>query len=176
MSLFDLLVAQALLEGMARGGTRGTPPPKNFYVLQQNTRSWQGLQEICKKGNNVIAVEVTNGELESCRRMQQVFLNLAREHDELGFFRAEIEQPGFTFPEVTRARVCVCVCLCVPIGTTNVDFFASTLNSCVRTWAASNTRLLSYSLSSGTEGSRMRSLSEKMKSSQASGPGKLTPL
>eukprot|EP00731_Ephydatia_muelleri_P030669 Em0022g183a len=100
MSLFDLLVAQALLEGMARGTARDTPPPKNFFVLQPNPRSWQGLKEICKKGNNVIAVEVTNGDQESSRRMQQVFLNLAREHDELGFFRAPIEQPGFTFVEL----------------------------------------------------------------------------
>lgn len=105
MSLFDLLVAQALLEGMNRGGaSRSVPPPKNFYVLQQNTRSWQGLKEICKEGSNVIAVEVTNDQSESSKRMQQVFLNLAREHGELGFFRASIEQPGFTFPEVTITR------------------------------------------------------------------------
>lgn len=47
----------------------------------------------------MIAVEVTNGDQESSRRMQQVFLNLAREHDELGFFRAPIES-GFTFVEL----------------------------------------------------------------------------
>lgn len=112
MSLFDLLVAQALLERMARGAARdSTPQPKNFYVLQTNTRSWQGLKEICKKDNNVIAVEVTNGDQESSRRMQQVFLNLAREHDELGFFRAPIES-GFTFVEVTWISVFVGVCLC----------------------------------------------------------------
>ena len=92
MSLFDLLLAKALVEGLARADM-----PENFKVLRPNAASWRGLKEVCKKGNNVIAVEVTK---EGNRRTQQAFLKLAREHDELTFFRAELDESGYTYPEV----------------------------------------------------------------------------
>eukprot|EP00731_Ephydatia_muelleri_P017200 Em0010g298a len=92
MSLLDLLLAKALVEGLARANM-----PDNFKVLRPNSASWRGLKEVCKNGNNVIAVEVTKDEN---RRTQQAFVKLAREHGELTFFRAEIDESGYTFPEL----------------------------------------------------------------------------
>ena len=95
MSLLDLLLAKALVEGLARSNV-----PDNFKVLRPISASWRGLKEICKNGNKVIAVEVTK---EGNRRTQQAFLKLAREHDELTFIQAEIDESGYTFPEVMRS-------------------------------------------------------------------------
>ena len=101
MSVFDLLQAKALVEGLARANV-----PDNFKVLRPNSASWRGLKEMCIKGNNVIAVEVTK---EGNRRTQQAFVKLAREHDELTFFQAEIDEFSYTFPEVTRYTVFQCL-------------------------------------------------------------------
>ena len=96
MSLLDLLLAKALVESLARAANL----PENFKVLRPTPASWRGLKEMCKQGNNVIAVEITKSESPACQRTQQVFVKLAREHDELTFIRAEIDQSGYTFPEV----------------------------------------------------------------------------
>ena len=96
MSLLDLLLAKALVDTLARAANM----PENFKQLRPIPASWRGLRDICKEGNNVIAVEVTRSDNQACRRAQQTFLQLARKHDELTFIRAEIDESNYTFPEV----------------------------------------------------------------------------
>lgn len=99
MSVFDLLLAQAVMEGLAREAAR-EKLPENVFVLQRNSGSWQAVKGLCEKDNHVIAVEVTEDTSPNCLRMQKVFVNLAREFGGIGFFRASIED-GFTFAEVS---------------------------------------------------------------------------
>ena len=100
MSLLDLLLAKALVDTLAQSADT----PENFKKLRPIPASWRGLKETCKEGNNVIAVEVTRSGNQACRRIQQIFIQLAKKHDELTFFRAEIDESNYTFPEV-----CVCI-------------------------------------------------------------------
>ena len=97
MSLLDLLLAKALVDSLAQAADT----PENFKELRPIPASWRGLKETCKRGNNVIAVDVTRSDNQACRRTQQIFLQLAKKHDELTFFRAEIDEFNYTFPEVS---------------------------------------------------------------------------
>ena len=98
MSVFDLLLTQAIMEGLAREAAR-EKLPENVFVLQRSPLSWKAVKELCEKDNHVVAVEITEDKNPNCLRMQKVFVNIAREFGGIGFFRASIED-GFTFPEV----------------------------------------------------------------------------
>ena len=103
ISFLDLLFAEALASGMAREArTRERPPPDNFFVLPRDPRAWGQIQVACKKENMVIGVDVTG---DGCERMQQLFVELAREHDGMPFLRVKIGGGlgGGTYDEVSVA-------------------------------------------------------------------------
>ena len=106
ISFLDLLFAEALTSGLAREARRQErPPPDNFFLLPRDPQAWRQIQVACKKENMVIAIEITDNSSEICRRMQGLFMDLAREHDGMPFFRASMG-PICTYDEV-GARVVV---------------------------------------------------------------------
>lgn len=105
ISLMDLLFADALASGLARGAVlqERRPPPENFFVLPRDPRAWQQLREVCRKENLVIAVEVAEKGHEPSERVHMRFVDLAREFDGVPFLRLEIGVGiGGTYDEVAR--------------------------------------------------------------------------
>lgn len=103
ISFLDLLFAEALAAGMARGArSRDRPPPDNFFLLPRDPRAWRQIQAASKKENMVIGVEVTDNVNENCQRMQKVFVELAREFEGMPFLRVQITGGlgGTTYDEV----------------------------------------------------------------------------
>ena len=98
----QLLVARSICEGLPH--TKHLP--KNFFILQNN--SWSDLKQLSFQGNDVAAFEVTNDTEENCKRM---FLNLAREHEGLMFYRIVFDRPEAVPTEVRRRMVVSCVLL-----------------------------------------------------------------
>ena len=92
ISLMDLLFADALASGLARGAVlqERRPPPDNFYVLPRDPRAWQQLRGVCRKENLVIVVEVTQGGQEASKRVHLRFVDLAREFDGVPFLQLDI--------------------------------------------------------------------------------------
>jgi len=117
ISFLDLMLAEALASGLAREARRAErPPPDNFYLLPRDPNAWRQIQTACKKENMVIAVEITDNINENCRRVQSLFVDMAREFDSIPFLRAQIGL-GNTFDEVSVAigfvdLFCVCHELC----------------------------------------------------------------
>jgi len=111
------MLAEALASGLAREARRAErPPPDNFYLLPRDPNAWRQIQTACKKENMVIAVEITDNINENCRRVQSLFVDMAREFDSIPFLRAQIGL-GNTFDEVSVAigfvdLFCVCHELC----------------------------------------------------------------
>ena len=102
ISFLDLLFAEALTSGLAREVRRQErPPPDNFFLLPRDPQAWRQIQVACKKENMLIAIEITDNTSDNCRRMQGLFMDLAREHDGMPFFRALIGLGG-TYEEVYR--------------------------------------------------------------------------
>lgn len=99
LTFLDLLFAEALVSGLARERRAERPPPDNFFVLSNEPRAWREIQIACKKENMVIAVEITDNRNENCRRVQSLFIDLAREFDGAPFLRATISL-GNSFEEV----------------------------------------------------------------------------
>ena len=100
ISFLDLMFAEALASGLAREARRAErPPPDNFYLLPRDPNAWRQIQTACKKENMVIAVEITDDRNENCRRVQSLFVEMAREFDNIPFLRAKIAL-GSTFDEV----------------------------------------------------------------------------
>ena len=100
VTFLDLLFAEALASGLAREARRDhRPPPDNFFLLPSDPDAWRLLHVACKKENMVIGVEFTDAVSENCRRMQPLFMDLAREHDGMPFFRVQIGRGG-TYDEV----------------------------------------------------------------------------
>lgn len=101
ISFLDLMFAEALASGLAREARRAErPPPDNFYLLPRDPNAWRQIQTACKKENMVIAVEITDDRNENCRRVQSLFVEMAREFDNIPFLRAKIAL-GSTFDEVS---------------------------------------------------------------------------
>ena len=109
ISFLDLMFAEALASGLAREAqARRTerPPPDNFYLLPRDPNAWKQIQTACKKENMVIAVEITDNINENCKRVQSLFVDMAREFDSIPFLRAQVGL-GNTFEEVSVAIVWV---------------------------------------------------------------------
>ena len=98
----DLLFAEALASGMARGARQERrPPPDNFFVLPREPQAWRQLRDVCRKEHLVIAVEVTESGHEGSQRIQPLFVELAREFDGVPFLRLGIGIGiGGTYDEV----------------------------------------------------------------------------
>lgn len=122
------MLAEALASGLAREARRTErPPPDNFYLLPRDPNAWRQIQTACKKENMVIAVEITDNINENCRRVQSLFVDMAREFDSIPFLRAQIGL-GNTFEEVSVAigfvDSCVFVMNCAGIPCVGRDLRA----------------------------------------------------
>lgn len=108
MSFFDLMLAEALAGGLAReAARRERPPPENVFLLPKNLDAWRQVKDACRKENMVFLVDITDGSSENCTRIDNVFIDMAREFDGLPFFIVKVGPFG-TFDE---ARFDLCVCL-----------------------------------------------------------------
>ena len=99
ISFLDLMFAEALASGLAREAARAEKPPDNFFLIPPDPRAWRQIQEASKKENMVIAIEITENSSMNCKRMQQVFMDLAREIEGIPFLRVQVG-PGGTYEEV----------------------------------------------------------------------------
>ena len=104
ISFLDLLFADALVSGLARDAARAErPPPDNFFLVPRDSQAWRQIQEASKKENMVIAIEITDNVNVNCKRIQQVFMDMAREFDGIPFLRVQVG-PGGTYDEVCIIR------------------------------------------------------------------------
>lgn len=82
-----MLVARSICDGVPHDfGAK--VQPKNFSVLQNNL--WSDLKQLSFQSNDVVAFEVTSSSHDNCKGM---FLNLAREHEGLVFYRIVFPKP-----------------------------------------------------------------------------------
>lgn len=99
ISFLDLMFAEALASGLARGAMRQEqPPPDNFFLLPPVTDAWNKMQEASRKENMVVCVEFTG---DNCKPLQHIFMDLAREFEGIPFLRAQI-RPGITYDKVLQ--------------------------------------------------------------------------
>ena len=111
----DLLLAEALAEGMARrlAEERERPPPENFFVLPPDPNAWRKLKQTCAQENTVICFEITDDSHPPSRQLQGPVMDLAREMENVPFFRVKIAG-GRTFDQVlklTMYSLYACVCI-----------------------------------------------------------------
>ncbi len=100
LSFLDLILAEALAAGLARERAQAEkPPPHNFFVLPKDLRAWRQIKEACKKENMVVCLEITRKDQEKCVRVQGIYMDMAREFENIPFLRVFIE-PLSTFDEV----------------------------------------------------------------------------
>ena len=99
ISFLDLLFAEAIAAGLARQARAAQPPPENFFVLPKDPRAWKLIHAKNKAENMVCAIEITNDGRENCRRVQPLYLELAREFEGIPFLQVPIA-PGATYDEV----------------------------------------------------------------------------
>jgi len=100
LTFLDLMLADALAGGLAREqARREKPPPDNVFVLPKNLSAWNQIKDACKKENMVFLVDITDGSREICRKVDNLFFDLAREFDSLPFFVMKIG-PFETFDQV----------------------------------------------------------------------------
>ncbi len=112
ISFLDLMLAEALAAGLARERAQAERPPENFYILPRDPQAWRNIQTACKKENMVIGVEITDNTNENCKRVQSIFVQLARKYDNIPFFRATINL-GCTFDEVSACGYCYYETVCI---------------------------------------------------------------
>ena len=102
LSFFDLMLADALAQGLAREqARRERPPPDNVFVIPSKADAWYGVRDACRKENMAFVVDITDGSSEGCKRVDSIFLDLAREFDGLPFFLVKIGPFG-THDEVNQ--------------------------------------------------------------------------
>ena len=100
----DLLLAQALAAGLEREGrSAARPPPENFFRLPSDPDAWRKLKEACKEENMVVVIEITDNVNDNCRQLQAIFMDIAREIDNIPFLRVQVGNGG------TYDEVCVCL-------------------------------------------------------------------
>ena len=101
LSFFDLMLAEALAGGLAREqARRERPPPENVFVIPKNPDAWRQVKDACRKENMVFLVDITDGSSENCTRVDNVFIDMAREFDGLPFFIVKVGPFG-TFDEAS---------------------------------------------------------------------------
>ena len=105
ISFLDLMLADALASGLSRGGIRAEkPPPDNFFVLPRDPDAWTKIQEASRKENMVVCIEITDDSNDNCRRVQTVFMDMAREFENIPFVRVPIGL-GATYDEVKKSYI-----------------------------------------------------------------------
>ncbi len=100
ISFLDLMLAEALAAGLARERAEAERPPENFFLIPRDPQAWRNIQMASKKEHMVIVVEITDNSNENCKRIQSIFLQLARKYDNIPFFRATVGLAG-SFDEVS---------------------------------------------------------------------------
>lgn len=117
LTFLDLLFAEALASGLAREARRAErPPPENFFLLPNDPDAWSKIQEASRKENMVVCIEFTDNSNDNCKRVQGIFMDLAREFDGIPFVRAVI-RPGNTYNLVCKRKVgCSCVAWLSMVG------------------------------------------------------------
>ena len=109
MSFLDFLLAEAISAGLVHEATKESrPPPKNFFALPTDPTAWKRFSDASKRENMVVAIEFTNNAVGSCRAVQPLFVELARQFESLPFVRVEITS-GNTYDEVSIWILAVCV-------------------------------------------------------------------
>lgn len=100
MSFLDFLLAEAISAGLAHAATNERqPPPKNFFVLPDNPTAWKVFKVASEKENMVTTIEFTNNMIGTCRAVQPLFVELARQFESVPFLRVQIA-PWNTYEEV----------------------------------------------------------------------------
>ena len=101
ISFLDLMLAEALAAGLARERTQADrPPPDNFFVLPDDLRAWHQIKDASKKENMVVALEITRKGNDACSKVQRIYMDMAREFENIPFLRVVIEPIFATFDEV----------------------------------------------------------------------------
>ena len=101
ISFLDLMLAEALASGLAREARRAErPPPDNYFLLPPDPDAWRKIRDASKKESMVVCIEFTDNSSENCRRVQGVFMDLAREFEGIPFVRAVIS-PGCIYTAVS---------------------------------------------------------------------------
>ncbi len=107
LTFLDLLFADALASGLAREAMRAErPPPDNFFLLPRDPDAWNKIQEASRKENMVVCIEFTDNSSENCKRVQGIFMDLARDFEGIPFVRAVIGL-GNTYNVVCRVSLCI---------------------------------------------------------------------
>ena len=99
VNLLDLMFASVLAEGLAEAMKGERAPPDNFFSLPTNPQAWREIRDKSKQENMVIAVDIANNINPESKRLQPMFVDLAREFEGVPFFRAVIGPAG-TYDEV----------------------------------------------------------------------------
>ena len=123
MDFMDLLLAEALAAGLARqmAEERQRPPPDNFFVLPSDPQAWRKLHAACREEHMVICIEVTDDSHPPSKRLQPLVVDLAREVQQIPFFRVKIgfgrtyDQVVDYFPSTLVCSECAC-----DFGTLNI--------------------------------------------------------
>jgi len=102
ISFLDLMLAEALAAGLARERAQAErPPPDNYFVLPSDLRAWHQIKNASKKENMVVALEITRKGNDNCSRVQKIYMDMAREFENIPFLRVFIE-PFETHDEVSN--------------------------------------------------------------------------
>lgn len=103
ISFLDLMFAEMLAGELAarESAKRERALPGNVFVLQKPA-AWREIKEACRKENMVFAVDISDGHSENCKRVEGVFIEMAKEFDGLPFFIVRVGLQE-TFVEVSLA-------------------------------------------------------------------------
>lgn len=100
LTFLDLMFAEALASGLAREARIAErPPPDNFFTLPRDPDGWRKIRDASKKENMVVCIEFTDNSNDNCKRVQGLFMDLAREFDGIPFVRVVIGL-GATYNDV----------------------------------------------------------------------------
>ena len=116
INLMDLMFASVLAEGLAEAMKAGseTPPPENFISLPRDPQAWHQIRDTSKKENMVVAIDIANNLNQESKRLQPMFVDLAREFEGVPFVRATIGPAG-TFEEVRFLQLIIAMSFALQI-------------------------------------------------------------
>ena len=107
ISFLDFILAKALAAGLAHeiAVQQHTPPPNNYFVLSNQQQAWEQFKEANKKENMVVCIEFVTEELSE----STLFMDLAREHDNIPFLRVKVGEGVEEKFDIVRADLSVVI-------------------------------------------------------------------
>lgn len=107
ISFLDFMLAKALAAGLAHeiAMQEHTPPPNNYFVLSNQQQAWEQFKEANKKENMVFCIEFVPEELSK----STLFMDLARDHDNIPFLRVKVGEGAEEKYEIVRADLLVMI-------------------------------------------------------------------